>query len=146
MKSIWLCIGCGTVTALVLTVIGLVFKVPLLTLFNPDPEVVKYGILRLEYQLTFYSLLAIMEIVLGALRGLGYSFWPMIISLLGACVFRVVWVWTIFPHYKSLENLFLSYPVSWTLVNLVAGGMLFFVCRNMLLRAKLRQHDDLSVK
>lgn len=146
MKSIWLCIGCGTVTALVLTVIGLVFKVPLLTLFNPDPEVVKYGILRLECQLTFYSLLAIMEIVLGALRGLGYSFWPMIISLLGACVFRVVWVWTIFPHYKSLENLFLSYPVSWTLVNLVAGGMLFFVCRNMLLRAKLRQHDDLSVK
>ncbi len=146
MKSIWLCIGCGTVTALVLTVIGLVFKVPLLTLFNPDPEVVKYGILRMEYQLTFYSLLAIMEIVLGALRGLGYSFVPMFISLMGACVFRVVWVWTIFPCYKSLENLFLSYPVSWILVDLVAGCMLFFVCRNMLLRAKQRQHDDLSVK
>lgn len=143
MKSIWLCLGCGVVTALVLTVIGLVFKVPLLAIFNPDPEVIKYGILRLEYQLTFYSLLAVMEIVLGALRGLGYSFWPMIISLMGACVFRVVWVLSIFPFFKTLQNLFLSYPVSWILVDLVAGGMLFIIVRNMLKRAKMRQHDVL---
>lgn len=146
MRSIWLCIACAVVTSVVLVVFGLIFKRPLLALFNPDPEVIKFGMLRMNCQFTFYSLLALMEVILGALRGMGHSFWPMIISLMGACVFRVIWVWTIFPSFKTLENLFYSYPVSWLLVNLVAGVMLFFVCRGMLQRAKMHQHDDLSVK
>ena len=146
MKSIWLCVSSAVVTAMVLVIFGLLFKRQLLAIFNPDPAVVEWGVLRMDCQFTWYALLAIMEVTLGALRGLGYSFWPMIISLMGACVFRVVWVWTIFPHYKTLQNLFYSYPVSWMLVNIVAGIMLFVICRNMLKRAKLRQHDDLSVK
>ena len=146
MKSIWLCISCASVTAIILVVTGLIFKRQLLAIFNPDPAVVEWGTVRMDCQFTWYMLLAIMEVVLGALRGLGYSFWPMIISLMGACVFRVVWVWTIFPYYKTLQNLFYSYPVSWMLVNIVAGLMLYVICRNMLKRAKLRQHDDLSIK
>jgi Na+-driven multidrug efflux pump len=146
MKSIWLCISSAVVTAMILIGFGLLFKRQLLAIFNPDPAVIDWGVVRMDTQFVWYALLAIMEVVLGALRGLGYSFWPMVVSLMGACVFRVIWVWTIFPHYKTLQNLFYSYPVSWLLVNIVAGIMLFVICRNMLKRAKLRQHDDLSEK
>lgn len=146
MKSIWLCISSAAGTAMVLVIFGLLFKRQLLAIFNPDPAVIDWGVVRMDTQFIWYALLAIMEVVLGALRGLGYSFWPMVVSLMGACVFRVIWVWTVFPHYKTLQNLFYSYPVSWMLVNIVAGIMLFVICRNMLKRAKLRQHDDLSVK
>ena len=146
MKSIYICLGCACGVMIVGGGIILLFHTWFLSIFNPDPEVIRWGSIRLFCQLTFYPLLAVMEVQNSALRGLGYSFWPMVITLMGACVFRVVWVFTIFPHYKTMVNLMISYPVSWTLICLVNGILLICICRRMLIRASRRQFDVLTVK
>ncbi|MBR2508984.1 MAG: MATE family efflux transporter [Lentisphaeria bacterium] len=145
MKSIWLCMGSTIGIAVILIVIVSIFKRPLLAIFNPDPEVIEWGCVRMNCQFVFYWLLGLMEIITGSLRGLGYSFWPTVVTLMGACVFRVIWVFTIFPYFKSMENLMLSYPVSWAIVSAVNGFMLFIICRRMLRDASNRKFDDLSV-
>ena len=146
VKVIFACLGCAVVTAVVLTVFCHLFKRPLLAIYNPDSVVIDWGVIRFNYQLTFYFLLAVMEVLAGALRGLGYSFAPTLVTLLGACVFRVIWVFTIFPLFRSLENLMISYPVSWLMVSCVQSIMLIIICRRMLKRASKRQFDELSIK
>lgn len=145
-RSILICLASAVVCAVVLIAVCHIFKRPLLAIFNPDSAVIEWGVVRIDYQLTFYFLLAVMEVIIGGLRGLGYSFAPTIVTLMGACVFRIFWVFFIFPLSPTLENLMLSYPVSWILVSLVNGTMLFCICRKMMIRASRRQFDDLSVK
>ena len=76
-----------------------------------------------------------MEVIGGVLRGMGYSFRTMIISLFGVCVFRVVWVFSIFRYVHTLNCLYISYPVSWTLVSLV-NIVLYIVIRKGLKEQK----------
>ena len=87
--------------------------------------------IRLKYLVTTYFLCAAMDTMSGSLRGLGHSLTPMIVTMLGACVFRIVWVFWIFPHFRTMENLLVSYPVSWTLVCIVNGAILYYVCRKL---------------
>ena len=126
IKSIFYCLILTSATAMI-TGWSIYFSGPeLLKIFNPDPEVV-----RLKYLVTTYFLCAVMEVISGSLRGLGHSLTPMIVTLLGACVFRICWVIWIFPHYKTMQNLLLSYSVSWILVCLVNGLILYFICRKL---------------
>lgn len=87
----------------------------LLKLYSPDAEVIAYGKLRLLYICTTYALCGMMDVMVGSLRGMGYSIMPMLVSLTGACLFRVVWIMTVFKAYHSLEVLYVSYPISWAL-------------------------------
>lgn len=87
----------------------------LLQLYSTDAEVIQYGLLRLSFICTTYCLCGMMDVMVGALRGIGYSVMPMLVSLTGACLFRVVWIYTVFQQYRSLETLYISYPISWTL-------------------------------
>ncbi len=137
IRSIWLCLGCGCLTAIVLGGLELLFKRQLLGFYNPNPEVIEWGVLRMNYQLTFYFLVAIIEVLVGSLRGLGYSLGPTIISMLGACAFRVFWIFCIFPRDPRMENVMISYPVSWALVAAGTGLMLVIICRKMLKKAVL---------
>ena len=85
----------------------------LLKAYTNEAEVVGYALVRLSYVCALYALCGIMDVLVGALRGIGYSFIPMITSLLGVCVFRVVWVYTVFAKENSLNSLYISYPISW---------------------------------
>lgn len=85
----------------------------LLRLYSTDTEVIRYGVLRLSIICTTYCLCGMMDVMVGALRGMGYSIMPMLVSLTGACLFRVVWIYTIFKAYHTLECLYWSYPISW---------------------------------
>ncbi len=87
----------------------------LLKLYSSDPEVIAFGMLRMSIICTTYCLCGMMDTMVGALRGLGCSIMPTIVSLTGACLFRVVWICTVFRHFKTLECLYISYPISWTL-------------------------------
>ena len=131
VKSIFICGFLAAFTAIAFGWSIYLSGSGLLAVFNPDPEVIKWGMIRLKYLVTAYFLCAIMEVISGALRGLGHSLTPMIVSLLGACVFRVFWVLYVFPHYKTMENLMISYPVSWVLVCLVNGTILYVICRKL---------------
>ncbi len=104
---------------------------PLLRCYNPEREVIGWGLLRMRYLILPYLLCAAMEVLSGGLRGLGHSFKPMIVTLLGVCVFRVAWVWWILPLDRTMNTLLLSYTVSWILVLTVNGGIFYFVVHRL---------------
>lgn len=104
----------------------------LLHLYSTDAAVIEFGILRLSIICTMYCLCGMMDVMVGSLRGLGYSIMPMLVSLTGACLFRVVWIYTIFKSYNTLECLYWSYPISWTLTFLVHLLCFFVVYRKIM--------------
>lgn len=109
-------VSCIQVTAIGIFVgsLLLVFAHPVLNLYAPGKEnVINYGILRLKYIVPLYFTCGIMETLVGALRGMGTSFLPMIASILGVCGIRILWIFTVFRQHHTLETLFTSYPVSW---------------------------------
>lgn len=91
----------------------------LLKLYSDDPEVIAYGILRMGYICVPYFLCGMMDVMVGALRGIGYSVLPMLVSLSGACLFRIIWIQTVFKQYTTLPCLYISYPISWLLTFLI---------------------------
>lgn len=106
----------------------------LLKLYSPDAEVIRYGMLRLSYICVTYALCGMMDVMVGALRGMGYGIMPMLVSLTGACLFRVVWIMTVFKARHSLEVLYVSYPISWALTFAVHLLCFLIVYRRMLRR------------
>ena len=91
----------------------------LLGIYSSDPKVIEVGLLRLSVICTTYFLCGIMDVLVGELRGLGYAVMPMVVSLLGACGFRILWIFTVFQGRRSLWALYISYPVSWVLTGAV---------------------------
>ena len=144
IRSILLCLSCACVTAFVLGGAALALKRQLLGIYNPDSAVIDWGVIRMNYQLPFYFMVASIEVLTGSLRGLGYSLGPTIISLFGACAFRVLWILFIFPHDPRMQNVMISYPVSWALVAAGTGIMLIFVCRKMVRKSKQRRREALE--
>ena len=117
-KILWWCLGSVTVVGLVLGLTVYGFGPKLLSIYITDsPEAIQYGMLRLAYMCIPYFLCGTMDVSSGALRGLGSSFAPMVISVLGVCGMRIGWIYTIFqvPQFHSVDTLFLSYPISWAL-------------------------------
>ena len=117
-KIMYICLGVVTAVGVILGFTAVAAGDGLLHIYSSDPEVLHYGMLRLEIICGTYSLCGIMDCMVGSLRGLGYSIIPMFVSLTGACGFRVLWVFTVFAAYRSLDVLYLSYPVSWAITAL----------------------------
>ena len=86
-------------------------------------EAIAYGITRMSYVCLLYFLFGIMDVLSGTLRGMGASLVPMVVSILGVCGLRILWIATIFRQYHTFDCLFLSYPVSWavTIIPLLIG-------------------------
>ena len=82
---------------------------------NYGEEVIQYGIARLSVVSASYFLCGIMDVFVGSLRGIGYSIMPMLVSLAGACLFRIIWIFTIFQVEHTQFSLYVSYPISWML-------------------------------
>lgn len=87
----------------------------LLGIYTSNEAVVDAGLVRLKMICTVYALCGIMDVMVGVLRGLGYSIMPMLVSLFGACGLRLLWIATVFsmPRYHSVSVLYSSYAVSW---------------------------------
>lgn len=132
-KIMWICVGCVTVTGMVMGCTGLYFAKELLAIYSTDSQVVAYGHQRLLIIFSTYFLCGIMDVLVGSIRGMGYSIMPMIVSLLGACGLRIVWIFTIFAFNRTPDILYISYPVTWTVTLLV-----HFVCFTVGYRDKCR--------
>ncbi len=87
----------------------------ILGFYSSDPQVIFYGMQRMSVICTLYFLCGVMDVFVGSIRGLGYAVMPMIVSLMGACLLRVVWIYTVFQWNRTLHTLYVSYPVSWGL-------------------------------
>jgi len=120
--------GCLQVVMIGVVISGLllVFAHPLLNLYAPgDEAVIASGIERFKVILSTYFLCGIMEVVVGATRGMGESFKPMIVSILGVCGIRIVWIYTIFAAVHTPFSLYVSYPVSWIVTELLQIAICF---------------------
>lgn len=118
-KILMQCLILVTVIGLVMGNAVVIFGKPLIGLYSSDTDVIAYGMKRLFYICTLYCMCGIMDVLVGSIRGLGYAIMPMIVSLLGACAFRIVWIYTVFQWNRTLDTLYISYPVSWTLTAFV---------------------------
>lgn len=112
-KTLYCCQFLVIITGLVLGLGAWFLGEPLLSIYASETEVIQAGMVRMGYIARFYFLCGIMEVMVGTLRGLGYSIFPMIVSLIGACVFRLLWIYFIFPLNPTPDNVYISYPVTW---------------------------------
>lgn len=92
-------------------------RAALLQIYTIDPAVIAYGIQRMSCALRFQFLMTPYEILAGSLRGMGHSSLPAALTVLGTCVLRLVWVYTVFAHWHEFAVLMLAYPVSWVLTS-----------------------------
>ena len=115
-KSLLLCLICSTAVGLLTSLLAYGFAPHLLSIYITDsPEAITYGVLRMSVVCLTYFLCGLMDTTTGALRGMGASLTPMMISVLGVCGVRIGWLMTIFqmPQFHSPKWLYISYPVSW---------------------------------
>ena len=104
------------------------FGPQLLLIYTESSAVISCGVEILSFTTVTYFLCGIMDLIPGALRGMGRSAVPMILSIIGTVGTRIVWIFWIFPYHRSLDILFLSYPVSWILTILMQV-ICFFIVR-----------------
>lgn len=103
----------------------------LLSFYSSEPEVISQGMVRIMIICMPYLLCGQMEVIVGGLRGLGVAVRPMIISLVGACLFRIIWIATAFQIKKDLKVLYLSYPISWIITTLAQIILLVYVFKKV---------------
>lgn len=139
-RSVLVCLGTVTVIGLIMGNLFYLCGDSLLSLYNKDPRVIEFGMIRMLYILPLYCLCGQMDCIVGTLRGVGYSVMPMIVSLTGACLFRIVWIQTVFvqPQWHSLNALYISYPISWALTFAVHMLCYVFIARPKLSRLEAR--------
>lgn len=106
----------------------LVFGETLLTLYTKNPEVIELGMMRLKIMMVAYFTCGIMNVYPGLTRGMGYSILPMLCTLVGACLMRIVWLVTVFRWYPTPNVLFICYPVTWALAG-IGQVISFFYAR-----------------
>jgi len=123
------CLIIVTITGLVLGNSAFLFGKYLLSAYNSEPEVISHGITRLSIIASMYFLCGLMDVMVGAMRGIGYSILPMIVSLIGACGLRILWIYTVFAHFRTLNVLFISYPITWSITFLSHLTCYFIVTR-----------------
>ena len=108
----------------------------LLGIYSSDMDVINFGIERLELFCLTYFTCGAMDVMVGQMRGMGYSIVPMIVSLVGVCGIRIVWIFTVFKASNSLLTLYMSYPVSWVVTLAVHFSTFLYVYR------KVKQRTD----
>lgn len=106
---------CAAMTGLILGNLAYLFGPELISIYDSRPEVIESGMIRMFMVCCFYCTCGIMDAIVGNIRGMGYAVTPTIVSLLGACGLRIVWILTFFrlPQFHTESMLFISYPITW---------------------------------
>ncbi len=127
-QVLFTCLGLVAVVGFIIGNGAYLFGETLLGFYTTDPQVVQFGMNRLAIISTSYFICGLMDVMVGTIRGLGFAIMPMIVSLLGACALRVVWILTIFQMYHTQFSLYISYPISW-IITVAAHMVCYFVVR-----------------
>ena len=129
------CLVMVAITGLVLGNGAYFFGEQLLGIYLPGNEAaIAYGIARMGVIAVTYCLCGMMDVLSGSLRGMGESVLPMVVSMIGSCLLRVIWICTVFAHFHSLRVLYYSYPISWILTESVHLICYFYVKRRLIQR------------
>ena len=108
-------IGCAVVVSGVMGGLAALFGPQLLGIYSDSPDVIAAGMVHIRMICIPYALCALMDVIVGSIRGMGYAVTPMLVTLIGACGLRLVWIATVFqiPEFHTIQTVYLSYPVSW---------------------------------
>ena len=112
-----------------------------LSLFTTDPEVFKYAVIRFTHILAFQWMVSSYEISGSAMRGMGYSMTPTVITIFGTCVFRIFWVLPLFSRHRDLGFLLYVYPASWLITGSLVLLAYFLVCRKAMPARALEREE-----
>lgn len=129
-------INCIILSVSVAVILGggaYIFGPNLLKVYTSDPEVIQCGMEVLLYTTVTYFMCGLMDLFPGALRGMGHSAVPMILSVIGTVGTRIVWIFLVFPAHRSLDILFISYPASW-IITIILQVICFLSVRKKLHR------------
>lgn len=136
-------------------VISLIWTLVLLTagqyiarLYTPDPVVIEYACNRMKIILPIYFVCGIVEVIVGCMRGMGYSFTPMVANFFCICVFRIVWIYTACKAVNTPDMLYFSWPISWVLNIIVDGIIMRIIYKREKPKLEIAQDEyyrDLSV-
>lgn len=98
-----------------LSFLTILFEKPLIGIYSKNPQVLEEAMVRIKYVITLYAFCGMMDCMAQSIRGIGHSVMPMIVTLIGACGFRLIWLATVFQidKYHTPQTVFLSYPISW---------------------------------
>ena len=140
LKVLVQCSVLVTVIGAAMCAAGLVFAEPLLYLYTDEAVVMEFGLLRLNFIFLTYFTCGLMDVLTGCVRGTGHSVLPMIVSLLGVCAFRVVWIYTVFAATPTLESLYMSYPISW-----ISTAVVHFLCFIFIYRKNVKTAASESI-
>lgn len=132
---------CVVAVGLVLGNAAVLFGNQLLSIYSDSPEVIAAGMVRLHYISKVYFLCGIMDVLVGALRGIGYSVLPMVVSLLGACGLRLLWIATVFqiPEFHKVEVVYLSYAITW----IITAGV-HFLCYVIVRKKVTKKYEQVK--
>lgn len=130
---LWNCLGIVTALGAAIGLVMVFYGPRLLSLYTGNVTVIYYGMDRLDLMAPFIFACGAMDVVVGSSRGMGASMQPTIVTMIGVCVLRVVWVYTVFSIYPTLFAIYVSYPVSW-----IVTGVVHFIC-NQVLYKKLKK-------
>ena len=125
------CIILSVCVALTLGCGAYFFGPELLKIYTSEEDVIRCGVEVLAFTTVPYFCCGIMDLIPGALRGMGHSGVPMILSIIGTVGTRIVWIFGLFPSHRSLSFLFISYPVSWILTILMQAVCFYFVRKHV---------------
>ncbi len=136
-----ICSALSVAISLAIGAVMIVFGRHLLAIYNPDPEVIAFGLNRTALIGATYWSFALMSVFSGCLRGMGHSFAPMLISVLGICGFRILYICTVFEWFPTLLSLYISYPASWILT-MLCNLVCYLIVSRRLLAGKLKVITD----
>lgn len=131
-KVLITCQICVITVGIVFGNLVLYFGHPLLRMYTSSPSVVNAGMVRLGIVAKTYALCGIMDVMVGSLRGMGFSIMPMIVSLIGACGLRLLWLATVFQikEFHTINIIYESYPITWIITIIVHIICFIWVRRN----------------
>lgn len=129
-------LGCGSYA----------FGTEVLKVYTEDPKVIQCGLEILSMTTVTYFLCGIMDLFPGALRGMGRSGVPMILSIIGTVGTRIVWIFMLFPQHRSLEFLFISYPASWLFTIVMQVICFYFVRKQVHAKGRERMMREAQAK
>ena len=130
-KATRLCAVSGMILSVIFIAFVLLFARFFLGLYSPDPAVIEYGLIRFKYLFTLDFLICTYEVTAGALRGFGYSLTPTVISVIGTCLVRPIWVATVFKSFGTMPSLLIVYPVSWVITGIAMISAYFLAIRRI---------------
>lgn len=130
-----ICLALVTATGLVLGIGGYLLGPQLLGIYSTEADVIQFGMIRMAVVCSMQFIGGWMGVMVGTLRGMGYSFVPMVITIGFVCGFRMIWLFTIFAAWSTLDVLYASYPITWGLAALF-DGVCFFIVRKHLAKKK----------